>query len=234
VTPAGRSRTGRQAASEQTGAPPDTRPRYLGVARVSTDDQADNGHSLDAQDARLSEEADRRGWDVEIIRAPGRSGGKMSPELRGALDRLASGEAAGLMVAKLDRLTRSVSMADDIIKAAERQGWNLVVVDLGVDLSTPQGRMMARLVATFAEYERDLISQRTKEGLAAARAKGALIGRPPLVDGTTVARILAERDKGASFAAIAQALTEEGHLSPEGRPVWQPSTVRRIANRSGS
>lgn len=217
--------------SGQTVAPPGTRPRYLGLARVSTEEQAETGHSLDAQDARLTEEAERRGWDLELIPVPGRSGKAMSPELRTALDRLARGEAAGLMVTKMDRLTRRVSIASDIIAAAQAQGWNLVIADLGIDLSTWQGRAMAHMLATFAEVERELISERTKEGLAAARAKGTKIGRPPLVDPAIVERILADRETGRSFAAIARALTEEGHLSPEGRPAWQPSTVRRIAAR---
>lgn len=210
----------------------DARPRYLGITRVSTEDQAENGHSLDAQDATLTAEAERRGWDLEIIRAPGRTGSKVSPELRDALAQLDSGDAAGLMVAKLDRLTRSVSVADDIIRAAERQGWNLVIVDLGVDLSTAQGRMMARMVATFAEFERDLISERTRAGMAAAKRNGTKsgnpIGRPRVCPPDLVRWITTERGKKRSFSAIARDLTERGEPSPEGRPVWQPSTVRRI------
>lgn len=220
--------------SDQTGAPSDTRPHYLGLTRVSTEEQAENGHGLDAQDRTLTAEAERRGWDLEIIPVPGRTGSKMNPELRSALTRLARGEAQGLMVSKLDRLTRSVAIADDIIKAAERQGWNLVMLDLGVDLSSPAGRMMARIVATFAEYERELISDRTKEGLAAARENGTKtgrpIGRPRLVSSEVARRIREEREAGQSFAAIAQALTEAGEPSPQGRPVWQASTVRRIYN----
>ena len=232
--PSGPTPGGGRTGYGQTRAPSGTRPRYLGLVRVSTDEQADTGHGLDAQDAQLRGEAERRGWDLEIIRAPGRTGSRMSPELRDALDRLARGEADGLMVAKLDRLTRSVSMADDIIKAAERQGWNLVIADLGVDLSTSIGRMMARLVATFAEYERDLISERTRAGLAAARRKGSRIGRPALVPPEITALIITERRQGHSFDRIAADLTAAGHLSPEGRPTWQPSTVRRIFRRSTS
>lgn len=220
--------------SDQTGAPSDTGPRYLGLARVSTEEQAGNGHSLDAQEARLREEAERRNVELELIPVPARSGKALSPELCGALDRLARGEAQGLMVAKLDRLTRSVAIAADIIKAAQRQGWNLVMLDLGVDLTTPGGKAMAHMLATFAEFERDQIVERTKAGLAAARANGTKsgrpIGRPRLASPEVTRRIRKEREAGQSFAAIAQALTEEGEPSPQGLPVWQASTVRRIYN----
>jgi DNA invertase Pin-like site-specific DNA recombinase len=215
---------------------PAKRPLYLGLTRVSTEEQATNGHSLDWQDHTLTAEAAHRGVDIEIIRAPGRTGSKVSPELRGALERLARGEAAGLMVAKLDRLTRSVAVADDIIKAAEAQGWNLVLLDLGVDLNTAAGRMMARLVATFAEFERELISERTRAGLEAAKRNGTKtgrpIGRPALVSPDLVNEIVFWRNEGTSFAAIAEHLAARGELSPEGRPTWQASTVRRIYNRS--
>ena len=93
---------------------------YFGLTRVSTEEQAEQGHSLDAQDARLHEEAARRGVDLELIPVPGRSGKAMSPELRTVLARLARQEAAGLMVTKLDRLTRRVSIASDVIAVAQR------------------------------------------------------------------------------------------------------------------
>jgi len=209
----------------------DARSVWFGVTRVSTEDQATNGHSLDAQDAALTEEADRRKVDLKVVPIPGRSGKAMSPELREVLDRLAAGEAQGLMVTKIDRLTRSVSVASDIITAAQGQGWNLVIADLGIDLSTWQGRAMAHMLATFAEVERELISQRTKEGIAAARAKNVQIGRPPLVPEHIAAEIRQRHAEGWTFAEIARGLTEAGIQSPAGRPVWISSTVRRIALR---
>jgi DNA invertase Pin-like site-specific DNA recombinase len=210
------------------------RPRYLGLTRVSTTDQAENGHSLDAQDATLKAEAVRRGWDLEIIPVPGRTGRKISPELRDTLDRLAAGEAQGLMVTKLDRLARSVGVVDDIIKAAQAQGWNLVVVALGIDLANPYGRMVAQLFAVIAEFEREMIAERTREGLAAAKLNGTKtgrpIGRPRLVSLELVRLIARKRSEGNSFQAIADHLADAGHISPEGRPTWQASTVRRIFN----
>jgi DNA invertase Pin-like site-specific DNA recombinase len=237
-TPAGTTRRGRQVRSDQMRAESDTPPRplYLAVTRVSTEEQVTNGHSMDAQDAALTAEAARRGWDVEVVPIPARSGKAMSPELRGVLGRLARGEAAGLLVTKLDRLTRRVSIASDVIATAQREGWNLVVTDLGIDLSTWQGRAMAHMLATFAEVERELISERTRDGMAAARANGTktgrAIGRPATCPPDIVRWICEQRGAGNSYRLIAEDLTARGIPSPEGRPSWQASTVRRAYNRA--
>lgn len=202
----------------------------LGYIRVSSDDQANNGHGLAAQRATVLAEAARRGWDVEIVADPGGSGANVNPGLRSCLEQLANGRSDALIVAKMDRLARSVSNAATILDLASAQGWDLVICDMGVDLSTPSGEAMANMLATFAQFERRMISQRTKEGLAAAKAAGKRIGRPRLAPASVVDRVCHERDAGQSFGAVARTLTEEGVLSPAGHPVWQPSTVRRIYN----
>jgi DNA invertase Pin-like site-specific DNA recombinase len=211
-----------------------TRPRYFGLTRVSTIEQAEKGHSLTTQDTRLNEEAERHGWELEMIPVPGVSGSKLSPELCLALERLARGEAQGLMVTKLDRLTRSVQIAASIINSALSQGWNLVLLDMGLDLSTPAGKAMAQMLAVFAEFEREQIVARVRAGLETAKLNGTKtgrpIGRPRLVSLELVRLIARKRSEGNSFQAIADHLAEAGHLSPEGRPTWQASTVRRIFN----
>ncbi|MBN7532468.1 recombinase family protein, partial [Mycobacteroides abscessus subsp. abscessus] len=74
----------------------------------------------------------------------------------------------------------------------------------------------------------ELISERTKAGLAAKKARGERIGRPRLATAGVVRRIVLDRNAGLSFGRIARALEAEAVLSPAGRPTWQPSTVRRI------
>jgi DNA invertase Pin-like site-specific DNA recombinase len=202
----------------------------LGYSRVSTEEQADSHAGLDAQEHAIRDEAKRRGWDVTMVSDPGKSGKFVNPQLRKALERLATGQADGLVVAKMDRLARSVVHAVDIIDLAKTQGWSLVVLDLGVDLTTPAGRAMAMTMAVFAELERELVSQRTKDGMAARKRAGVHIGRPRLAPPSVRQRIVQERETGTSYAKIARTLTDEGVLSPEGRPTWQPSTVRRIYN----
>lgn len=204
--------------------------RALGYCRVSTEEQAAHGHGLAAQHDTITTEAERRGWAVTIHADEGATGKRINPTLADCLEQLRTGRADALIVGKMDRLARSVLHAADIMNAARTQGWDLIVCDLGVDLSSPQGKAMANMLATFAELERDMISQRTREGLAAARAKGKRIGAPRLVTAHVVDQIVRARHDGQSYASIARSLEEGGLLSPAGRPSWQASTVRRIFN----
>ena len=124
----------------------------LGYSRVSTEEQADSRAGLDAQEHAIRDEAKRRGWEVTMLSDPGKSGKFVNPQLRKALELLATGQADGLVVAKMDRLARSVGHAVDVLNLAKAQGWSLVVLDLGVDLTTPAGRAMAQMMAVFAEF----------------------------------------------------------------------------------
>ncbi|KMO73887.1 recombinase RecB [Mycolicibacterium chubuense] len=196
--------------------------------RVSTEDQADKRNGLEAQRAAIDAEAKRRGWDVEHFADEGGSGKNINPKLAEALELLALGQGEGLIVAKLDRLSRSIIHAATIIECAQKQGWSLVLLDLGVDLTTAAGRMFAMNLVNYAQYERELISERTKAALAAKRARGERIGRPRLVHAGLLRRIVMDRQAGLSYARIANALEAECILSPAGRPNWQSSTVRRI------
>lgn len=201
---------------------------FFSYTRVSTEEQAEKRNGLEAQRATIDAEAERRGWAVEHYTDAGVTGKVIGPRLREVLELLASGQGDGLVVAKLDRLSRSIVNAANIIEAAQAQGWSLVVLDLGVDLTTAAGRMVAMNLVNFAQYERELISERTKAGLAAKRARGERLGRPRLAKPGVVRRIVLDRNAGLSFAKIATALEAEGIPSPAGRPTWQPSTVRRI------
>ncbi len=201
--------------------------RVIGYRRVSTDEQAENGHGLDAQRAAIEEHAERKGWSVEWREDEGLSGKQINPGLRAALELLRTRQADALVVTKVDRLARSVVAAADIMQAAQQQGWSLIVLDLGMDLSTPSGKAMAQMLAVFAELEREMISTRTKEGLAAARAKGRRLGRPSAIPSDVRRRIVLAREAGQSFAGIALDLSTDGILSPTGRPAWSESVVRR-------
>lgn len=199
----------------------------FGYTRVSTDEQV-NGFGLEAQRNTIDQEATRRGWTVEHFADEGVSGKTIGPQLAEVLQLLASGQGDGLVVAKLDRLSRSIVNAANIIEAAQAQGWSLVILDLGVDLTTAAGRMMAMNLVNFAQYERELISERTKSALAAKKLRGEHIGRPRVASPSVVRRIVKDRNAGKTYDAIASALSADSVLSPLGKPTWQPSTVRRI------
>lgn len=199
----------------------------VGYLRVSTAEQASHGHGLDAQREAIAEHAARNGWTVEWCQDEGKTGSRVNPGLRDALELLRTRQADALVVSKMDRLARSVLNAADIMAAAEAQGWSLVVLDLGMDLSTPSGKAMAQMLSVFAELEREMIRQRTRDGLAVARTKGKTLGRPSGIPSAVRRRIVLARDAGESFGAIARSLTEDGILSPTGRGQWSESVVRR-------
>lgn len=199
----------------------------IGYVRVSTEEQERSGLGIEAQTDAITREAERRGWTVEIFGDLGCSGKNVNPQLRRALNLLQSGQADGLVVAKLDRLARSVRHASAIIDDAIGRGWSLVVIDNALDLTTPGGRAMANMLATFAELERDLISTRTKEALAARKARGLPSGRQSAIPAGVLRRLVVSRDAGASFSTIARELTAEGILTPTGLAEWHESVVRR-------
>ena len=204
--------------------------RCIGYVRVSTGGQVESGAGLDAQRSALSERADREGWQLEVVADEGLSGGSVDgrPELVAALARLDAGEADVLVASKLDRVSRSVADFAQLLERAQAHGWRLVLLDLGVDTSTPAGEFVANTIANSAQYERRLISQRTREGLAAKRAAGVRLGRPSAVAPELVARIVAEHAAGDSLVAIARRLTEQGVPTARGGARWYPSTVRAV------
>ncbi len=150
------------------------------IARVSTDEQRANGVSLEAQSAAIAEESRRRGWELLRVETDALRGKTTKrPGLQTALDVCRSGEAS-VVVMKLDRLTRSIVDFGKLLEEAldKRQGFNIVALDLGVDLSTPDGELVGNVMASVAQWERRAIGQRTKDALAIKRAQGVRLGRP--------------------------------------------------------
>lgn len=185
--------------------------RVIGYTRVSTEEQAESGAGLAAQKTAIEAEVRRTGWELlELIVDPALSGASMKkrPQLIAALDRLDAGEADVLLVSKLDRLSRSVRDFATTLERARDKGWRIVLLDMG-DTSTAVGEMTANVVASAAQYERRLIGQRTKEGLAAKRAAGVRLGRPTTLPQAVIRRIVDERASGRSLRAIAEGLTAD-------------------------
>lgn len=209
-------------------------PAVIGYLRVSTEEQADSRAGLEAQRAAILAEAERRGWRaVTFVEDAGFSGKSLRrPGIEAALEALRSGRADTLVVAKLDRLSRSLLDFAGLMNRAARERWALVALDLGVDTTTPQGEMVANVMATFAQFERRLIAERTRAALAVKRQQGVRLGRPRTLPEQVVERIAAERTAGRSLQAIADMLTEEGVPTAQGGRRWYASTVRAVL-RSG-
>lgn len=202
--------------------------RAIGYRRVSTGMQAESGAGLDAQESAIRAEAARHGWELEIVTDVGLSGATMNrPALSSALARLDRGDADVLISAKLDRVSRSVRDFAGLLERAQRKGWRLVLLDLG-DTSTAAGEMTANIIASAAQYERRLIGQRTREGLAAKRAQGVRLGRPSVLPVEVVARIVADHRAGASLRTIAAGLSADGVTTARGGGTWHASAVRAV------
>lgn len=199
-----------------------------GYRRVSTDEQATSGLGLDAQRVAIESEALRRGWDVEWVTDEGVSGSvhaEARPVLGPVLSDLKRGDV--LVAAKLDRLGRSALDVLTIADRAEREGWSLVVLDLGLDTTTPVGKFTLTALAGVAELERDLIRQRTKDALAERKRQGVRLGAPVTLPGHVRRRIARERADGESFRAIADRLNNEGVPTARGNH-WYPASVQKV------
>jgi DNA invertase Pin-like site-specific DNA recombinase len=201
--------------------------RVIGYVRVSTEEQSASGAGLLAQRTAISSEAQRRGWELlEIVEDAGFSGRDLRrPGIGVVLDALKARRASALMVAKLDRLSRSMLDFAALMDRSTREGWALVAIDLGVDTTTPAGEALANVMLSFAVFERRLIAQRTKEAMAAKRAAGVRFGRPRTIPAPVLARITAERGGGLTYRAIADLLTADRVPTGHGGRRWYASTV---------
>ncbi|MDP9223210.1 MAG: recombinase family protein, partial [Actinomycetota bacterium] len=156
---------------------------------------------------------------AEVLRRPG---------LQRALGACASGEVGGIVVAKLDRLSRSLIDFAGLLTRAQAEGWNVVALDLGVDLSTPSGEFLANVMSSAAQWERRIIGQRTKDALAVKRAQGVRLGRPTSTPDDVAKRIRKMRRDGLTLQAICDKLNSESVQTPRHGLVWRPSSLRAI------
>lgn len=201
--------------------------------RVSTTHQAASGLSLDAQEASAVTAAEALGYTVEVVREAGRSGKTVTgrPALVETLARLKRGEGAALVVSKVDRLGRDVEDVAGIAKAAERQGWRLVALDLGLDTATPTGALVLAVLAGVAQFERARISERHRDWHAAKAARGITWGvdegHRPILPPAVRARIRDEHQAGRSASAIARGLEADGIPTARGGK-WRQSTVSAV------
>jgi DNA invertase Pin-like site-specific DNA recombinase len=166
----------------------------IGYARVSTEDQ-----HPEVQEQRLVAAGAERVFS-EVIS----SAAKVRPQLNACLEYLRKGDA--LVAVRLDRLARSTRQLLEIGESLQARGVDLIVLDQSIDTTTPAGRLMFTLLGAIAEFERDLIRERTLDGLARARSEGRVSGRKPSVTGAKarMARTMAE--SGESVRSIAAAL----------------------------
>ena len=163
----------------------------IGYARVST-----TGQSLDIQLEKLTATCDK----VYQEKRSGRTADR--PEFQACMSYLREGDT--LIVTRLDRLARSVVHLAQIAKRFDREGINLVVIDQNIDTSTSTGRLMFNMLASIAEFENDLRTERQAEGIAKAKENGTKFGRPIKVTEKVADQIIKQRTKGDPIGQIAK------------------------------
>ena len=219
-------------------------PRIVGYCRVSTADQALEGVSLDAQRARIGAWCAATAAELDpadVFEDAGISGKRADnrPGLSAALELVCRARGV-LVVYSLSRLARSVRDTLAIAERLEAAGADLVSLSEQLDTTSAAGTMLFRLLAVLAEFERDLVAERTRGALAHKRSRGERLGQVPYgkrlgPDGRTleadpadlaalaVVRVL--KAEGRSLRVIARELTARGHPTKKGGPRWAASTV---------
>ncbi len=221
----------------------------IGYARVSTDEQAREGVSLEVQVTRIRAYAQAKELElVDVLTDEGISGKTLErPALRELLQRCERGEVGHVVVVKLDRLTRRtrdlLALVDDLFLARHIE---LHSVSESLDTSTPHGRFVLTLFGGLAQMERELIGERTRSALAFKRENGQPTSHPPLgfrVNGSRKHRMLPVPEEleivrqildlwrsGLSYRAIVRKLNEKGVPTKRGGR-WYHGTVARIVQR---
>jgi site-specific DNA recombinase len=217
-------------------------PKAVAYVRVSTADQAREGWSLTVQRKRVHAYCDARGWRLSRVYADeGVSSAARRPAFEAMIDDVLANGVEVIVAMKLDRLGRSAAGLLSLYERLERKGVRIVTIEDGIDTSTANGRLMRTILAALAEWERDVIRDRTRTGVRAAMDDGRRVGQAPfgytVRDGRLVQhpgeqrilrRIRTRHAAGASLATIARELNDAGISARRGR--WHPTTVARVTS----
>jgi DNA invertase Pin-like site-specific DNA recombinase len=206
--------------------------QVYGYTQVSLREQAAEGVSLAAQQAKIEAYAVVKDWTVvEVIRDEGASAKSLQrPGLARLLALVKAGGADVVVVSKLDRLTRSVSDLDKLMKLLARKHVALVSLQESLDATTATGRLMMNLLASVSQWEREVIGERTRDAMQHLKAQGRVYSRPVFDDAAALAEIHTLRASGATYQEIADALTAAGVPTVRGG-TWAPATVMGILRR---
>jgi len=228
--------------------------KAVGYVRVSTDEQATNGESLDIQANAIRSYCEAQGLElVDLVIEGGVSGYTPLADRPGGqrvLSLLQKREAKHVVTVKLDRMFRRASDALDLTATWDKSNVGLHVLNMGgqaVNTATAVGRVFLSMLAVFAEFERNLIAERTKEAMGAKRARGERVSRHipygyelagdgvQLKKNRTEQRLLkliyGLRDDGLSLRAIADELNRRGRATRSGSP-WRHQYVANVLLRA--
>jgi DNA invertase Pin-like site-specific DNA recombinase len=198
--------------------------RIVGYVRVSTDKQ---DISPEVQIQELRAEAARMNYELTIVREDAASAATVSkrPLMVQVLADLKAGKYHGLMVSKLDRLSRNMEDGTKLLADSQRQGWRIVCLDLGVDTATIMGAGMYNMALNFAEIERKFIGKRTKDAMTKLK-ETKHVGRPRTLSPETVAEVIRLRESGLTMKAVAERLNAVAIPSASGSLDWSAAKVQ--------
>lgn len=219
--------------------------RVIIYARVSTDAQAEHGVSLEAQVARCQAYAELHEFEVVATITDARSGKSLDrPGWREVAALLHGGQADGVVIAKLDRLTRSLRDLDTLLTTYFAGDIALHCIAERVDTSTAAGRLCLNMLMSVSQWEREVIGERTSAALAHKASRGERVGQIPFgsrlaADGIhlvqdmgeqrVIDRILELRSEGISLRRIVARFNASE--TPSRGERWHLSTVARLARR---
>jgi DNA invertase Pin-like site-specific DNA recombinase len=217
----------------------------IGYIRVSTEGQATDGVSLDAQRAKIAAWCELNDYTLAAVHVDAGISGKNCnrPGLQSALSDCGKGDA--LVVYSLSRLSRSIRDTMDISDKLAKVGADLVSLSEKIDTTSAAGKMVFRLLAVMNEFERDQISERTKSALQHKKSKSERVGTinfgfklsddgVTLIEDTdeqqVISAILSMRDSGLSLRKIVSELERKGFASRSGQPFQLKQVHRIVAN----
>src|SRR6266849_3228683 len=225
--------------------------KAIGYVRVSTEKQADFGVSLEAQTEKVRAMAVVHGADlVDVLIDAGESAKSLHrPGMARLLALVDAGAVETVIIAKLDRLTRSVADLAELLKRLERRGVSLVSVADSLDTRSAAGRLVLNIMVSVSQWEREAIGERTRDAMRHKRAKGERVGTVPFgsrlaADGVKLVADDLEQDllsrirdlkaEGLSTRHIAAELNRGGFTTRRGT-AWRFQYVAqalRVANES--
>ncbi len=226
--------------------------KAIGYIRVSTAGQATEGVSLEAQREKIAAWCAANGYELTEIHTDAGMSGKRADNragLQNALQAACKARGAALVVYSLSRLARSTKDAIAIAERLEKAGADLVSLSERIDTTSAAGKMVFRMLAVLAEFERDLVSERTIAALSHKAGRGERIGEIPfgwtlapdgasLVENPAEQAILADirelRADGWTYRAIAAELTRRGVLTKKGKARWTHQSVASILSRDAA
>jgi site-specific DNA recombinase len=224
--------------------------KAIGYVRVSTDRQAEQGVSLEAQEAKIRAMATVQGADLlEVIIDGGESAKNLNrPGLKRLIARVESGKVEAVIIAKLDRLTRSVKDLCSLLELFEKRGVALISVAESLDTASAAGRLVITIIAAVSQWEREAIGERTRDALRHKRSSGERVGNirfgfrlspdgkhvePDPGEQGVLTEIGHLRQRGHTLRGIAAALDRQSLRTRRGS-AWRLEHVARIIKQAAS